>query len=196
MPSEGDDQPSTLSYVENDKSIRKWRAEANLGETDDFHVLTGDLRGDGRPLWIVANHEFSSQGIGVQFWSLHVLDPANPGNPPIFWSVSDFGPGSFARPRNPHRKGCDILVTDWVEGREPRRGGGLYFVGKWFRLGRKDIEGHATRRPRVRRYLYSFEAERAISQDDGDLQRYQGSPAQWLRPGKAIPLTAKILLPE
>ncbi len=192
---QSDDQPSTLLYIQDDMVVQQWPAETYIGQTDDFHVLSGDLRADGHPLWIIANRELSSQGIGIHFWSLHVLDPVHPERPPISWSVSDFGPGSFARPQGRHRAGCDILVTDWIEGYDLRRGSGLYFVGTWFRLGLKDLENYPKRRSRLRRYLYSFESERAVSEDDAP-QRYLGSPAQWLRPGKARPITSKIRLDE
>lgn len=182
---ESEENPSHLILFEGDKEVQRWRAEAYFRRTDDFEVLSGDLRGDGKPLWIVANHEMSSQGILLRFWSLHALDPADPVRPPISWSVSDYGPGSFALPRSRQEKGCDILVTDWIEGSELEGGNGLYFVGTWFRLGANDIEPVPARQRRVRRYLYSFERERITSENNANAQRYQGMPAQWLRPSKA-----------
>ncbi|MCG7394018.1 hypothetical protein MHY87_13990 [Microvirga sp. ACRRW] len=183
---DGEEQPSHLVLFHGDKEIQRWRADAYLQQMDDFEVLSGDLRGDGKPLWIVANHELSSQGILVRFWSLHVLDPAEPAKPPISWSVSDYGPGSFALPRSRQKKGCDILVTEWLEGEEAGGKNGLYFRGEWHRLGAKDLTPLPSRQNRIRRYLFSFVRERVTS-EDGGIEHLKGRPDFWLRPEKAVP---------
>lgn len=185
--------------AEGEKTLQEWPAQAFLNETSDFEVLSGDLRGDEHNLLVVANRAMTSQGIGIHYWSLHVLDPAKPDQPPISWSASDYGHGSFALPRSRKEKGCDILVTDWLEGREPNGKDGLYFVGRWFRLGASDLERHPTRKSRLRRYLFSFERERGrdLVEDEKDVLRaFKGSPGKWLRPEKARPPEYGIKLKE
>jgi hypothetical protein len=185
---ESEEEPAPFILLEGNKEVQRWRADANLQRTDDFEVLSGDLPGDGKPLWIVANHDLSSQGMLVRFWSLHVLDPAAPTEPPISWSVSDYGPGSFALPRNRQEKGCDILLTEWLEGQDAQGKSGLYFRGRWYRLGTSGIVPLPSRKERVRRYLYSFERERAktTSEDMDGPEHFKGNPALWLRPEKAV----------
>ncbi len=192
---ESEENPSHLILFEGDKEVQRWRAEAYFRRTDDFEVLSGDLRGDGKPLWIVANHEMSSQGILLRFWSLHVLDPVDPAEPPISWSVSDYGPGSFALPRNRWEKGCDILVTEWLEGQDAKGKNGLYFRGSWYRLGASSINPLTSRKERLRRYFYSFERERATSKDEG-IEHLKGRPDFWLRPGNAISQDPRKVVPK
>lgn len=184
----GHTEPARLLYVEDGNILLHWPAEAFLAETDDFHVLSGDIRGDGRSLWVVANRQLTSQGIGVHFWKVYVVSPDQPKRTPISWSASDYGPGSFAIPNDRLRRGCDILVTEWIEGHEPRRGKGLYFVGAWFRLGTDRLTPSTGRKQRLRRYVHSFERERSadlIDYNDDLSPNFEGSPAKWLRPGKA-----------
>jgi hypothetical protein len=169
------EDPSHLILFESDKEIQRWRANAYLKRTDNFEVLSGDLRGNGKPLWIIANHELSSRDMLVRFWSLHALDPADPAKPLISWSVSDYGPGSFALPRSRQEKGCDILVTEWLEDQDSKGRSEINFWGSWYRLGSNDLTPLVSRKERLRRYLYSFERERtplevrrssSISKDD------------------------------
>ncbi len=184
--SEDEEQLSHLILFEGGKEVQRWRADAYLQQTDDFEVLSGDLRGDGKPFWIVANHELSSQGILVRFWSLHVLNPADPpARLPISWSTADYGPGSFALPGSRQEKGCDILVTEWLGGEEAGKSG-LYFLGSWYRLDTNGITPLPSRRKRLRRYLYSFTRERVTSEEEG-IAHLKGRPDFWLRPEKAVP---------
>ena len=51
-------ESDALFVVEKEgKSIRTWRAEAYIGETDDFEVIRGDLNGDRKPNLIAANQQ-------------------------------------------------------------------------------------------------------------------------------------------
>lgn len=193
---ETNENPSYLIVFDGDKEIQRWRAEAYVRRTDDFEVLSGDLRGDGRSQWIIANHEMSSQGMLVRVWSLHVLDQSNLAKPPISWSVSDYGPGSFALPTGPQQKGCDLLITEWLEGETAQGKSGLYFLGSWYRLGSSDIVAIKDRLIRFRRYLYAFERERAqtTSEDTEELAHLKGRPGLWLRPERASPYDPKKIM--
>lgn len=189
-PENGEGKAS-LHLINQGKSEQTWSAGdwpsgSYLGRTDDFEVLSGDLRGNNKTEWIIANHEGSSQGVVVHFWRLYVLNPSDPSAPPISWLNSDYGPGSFALPSNTDAKGCDILMTYWREGHERGRNKGLYFVGSWFRLGFDKLELHPTRRKRLRRYLYSFALEQARDSGAFDTDKGISFPAKWLRPTKAF----------
>lgn len=177
-----------MIVFENEKAVQRWPIEFNNNYTQNFEVLSGALRGDRQELLIVVNHDTTSNGLGITYWSINVLDPTDLRRAPISWETSEHGLGSFAKAVNQRETGCDILITEWSPGSEPDGKVGLYFVGTWFRLSENSLTQFQTRRKRLRRYLSSFQRERNnYRAKEYDFRRLQGSPAQWLRPSKAKP---------
>ena len=89
----------------------------------------------------------------------------------------------LSMPTGPPRGGtkhCRVLAARWRWGHEPRRGDGLYLVGRW--LGYVDgMLQPDPRRPTVaRRYLYRFAAERGDALDHG-----RTAPIPWWQDASA-----------
>lgn len=153
----------------------KWPASAFLGETSDFEVLTGDLDGDGDKELIVANHDATSNGLGVNYWTVYIL----PGlslqgfERPLMFSVEEYGSfGTFVQVR----RGVHILATKWLWSKDTRgrRGAGLYLVGRMWRYKDGALRAVAKRPLMARRFLNSFADERGRTIDNPDV------PYRWL----------------
>jgi hypothetical protein len=156
------------------KSIRTWRAETYIGETDDFKVMRGDLDGDRKSELIVANRDTTSAGLAVSVWSITIFPDADfrSVQSPLSFSVKEYGAhGTFV----PGGGRLNILTTDWVWGNDPkgRRGEGLYLVGQWWRYQRGELLP-VPKRILARRYLFSFARERFATWESDCI------PYQWL----------------
>jgi hypothetical protein len=144
--------------------VASWPVEPMLGESTAFRVMRADLDADGHDDWLVAVLDTVSNGMAVQSWTTCVLDGRDPSRRRACVATDDVP--FFSLPtRAPHgAKGarvCRLLAARWRWGREPRRGDGLYLVGRW--LAYRDGALVADRRRPVvaRRYLYRFAAQRA-----------------------------------
>ena len=138
------------------------RTEVNVfSPRDTLEVIQADLDGDGSPEVIIPWFYAASNGMGVAYWTLHVLSRGRYG-----WAVGDSidvqdyqTNGSWVTA--PTGRVCDIIRTRWVNGFESGRREGLYLEAAWFTwtLGRfiQRVD-----RPVLRlRYLYSLESDRS-----------------------------------
>src|SRR5689334_1452869 len=75
------------------KTIGAWPAYTELGYTEDFDVMRGDLDGDRKPELIVANHESTSNGLGVNYWSIAIFPDSEfrSFQSPLTFNVEEFG---------------------------------------------------------------------------------------------------------
>ncbi|HET6978479.1 MAG TPA: hypothetical protein VFI24_19265 [Pyrinomonadaceae bacterium] len=162
--------------VERDgRAVGTWPGTTYLGETSDFEVLTGDLNNDRKPELIVANHDGTSNGLGVDYWTIfifpdtefrHVTDP-------LTFSVEEYGSfGTFVTSGDR----VNILTTKWVSNKDPKgkRGWGLYLVGQWWRYQSGELRPSLDRPIIARRYLFRFENER------NETVKRDRIPFQWL----------------
>ena len=125
--------------VEKDgQRIGSWPVSAFMGETSDFEVIGADLDGDRQPELIVANHDGTSQGLGVNYWTIAIFPNAEFASfqPPLTFSIEEYGSlGTFV----PGQKRVDIFTTTWEWTTDPKgkRGEGLYLLGQWwqYRVG-------------------------------------------------------------
>ncbi|MEW6269040.1 MAG: hypothetical protein AB1689_07040 [Thermodesulfobacteriota bacterium] len=141
---------------------RRWAAETMLGDTDTFRVRHVDLDGDGRDEILVATLDAVSNGLGVHSWTLCIFAGRDRAAPPACTALVDY-PILGMLTRVADAKGCRVLATDWRSGSEPKRGDGLYLVGRWLDY-RDGTLSPTPGRPLVeRRYLYRFEAERGAA---------------------------------
>ncbi len=152
-----------------------WVGSTYMAETSDFEVLTGDLDGDRRPELIVANHDSTSNGMAVDYWTIHIFPDAEFRNfqPPLKFSVQEYGSfGTFVSSRGT----INILTTGWVSAPDPKgkRDWGTYLVGQWWRYQPGKLVPLLNRPPVARRYLRRFELERL---DGIDPAR---APFRWL----------------
>jgi len=169
------DDKDTFLVQKDGKNVGTWPGTASLGETSDFEVLTGDLDNDRRPELAVANHDGTSNGLGVDYWTIFIFP--DPGfrhfTAPLTFSVEEYGSfGTFVT----NNGRVNILTTSWVNNEDPkhRRGWGTYLVGQWWRYHSGKLRPLLDRPIIARRYLFGFEKER---QNAVKLDRV---PFQWL----------------
>lgn len=174
--------------VEKDgKRLGSWPASAEMGETGDFEVLRGDLDGDGKAELIVANHDGTSNGMAVSFWSIAIFPDAEfrTFETPLTFSVEEYGSfGTFV----PAAGTVNILATSWIWGNDPRgrRGEGLYLVGQWWRY-KSGALIPVSRSALGRRYLASFASER------GHTMYSDSAPYRWLTHRNAEPINNQFI---
>lgn len=168
------DDKDTFLVQKEGKSVGTWPGNASLGETSDFEVLTGDLDNDRNPELIVANHDGTSNGLGVEYWTIFIFpDPEfQHFTAPLTFSVEEYGSfGTFVTGGGR----VNILTTSWVSARDPKvRGWGTYLVGQWWRYEKGELRPLLNRPIVARRYLFSFESER------NDTVKSDRIPFQWL----------------
>ena len=103
-----------IFLIEKDgKRLGSWPTSTYLGETSDFEVLRGDLDGDRRLELIVSNHDTTSAGMGVNYWTIAILpDVESRGfEPPLTFRVEEYGSlGTFVS----DRARVSILATKWL----------------------------------------------------------------------------------
>ena len=165
----------TFLVQKDGKSVGTWPGSTYVGETSDFEVLTGDLDNDRKPELIVANHDGTSNGIAVDFWTIFIFPDPEFHNftAPLTFSVEEYGSfGTFVT--NGGR--VNILTTTWVQNEDPkhRRGWGMYLVGQWWRYEAGELRPQLQRPIIARRFLFSFAGER------GNTVNYDRVPFRWL----------------
>ena len=151
------DSGGTIRVEQDGRTVHQWPADYSLtGAPESLRAVRGDLDGDGRPELIVVEWMDMSNGLGIRYYRLSILDGTNPDRAPLRVNVDDFEPdGSFVRPASGGP--CRLLATNWRELRDPRRGEGMYFTGQWMRYRGGRLE-HDLQRPLVvRRLLNSFD---------------------------------------
>jgi hypothetical protein len=163
------------------KRVGSWPAIAFLADTSNFEVLQSDLDGDGRSELIFANHTGTSNGLGVDYWTIYIFPDAEFRGPqdPLVFNVEEYGArGTFV----PRGDSILILTTKWLWSEDPRgkRGLGLYLVGHWWRYRSGKLIPLIERPIQARRYLDSFATERGRT--DRDPRR----PYLWLQNRNAV----------
>ena len=169
------DDKDTFLVQRDGRSVGTWPGNASLGETSDFEVLTGDLDNDRKPELIVANHDGTSNGIAVDFWTIFIFPDPEFHNftAPLTFSVEEYGSfGTFVAGGGR----VNILTTRWVYNEDPkhRRGGGMYLVGQWWRYDAGELRPLPGRPISARRFLFSFARERE------ETVNFNRIPFQWL----------------
>jgi hypothetical protein len=160
----------------NASQIGKWPTSTYTGGGSRFEVLKGDLDGDGRDELIVANLHTVSNGMGIHTWTISVFpDPTVFGfQPPLEFSVEEFGArGTFVK--HSRDKRCQILVTEWQYLDHPKRGNGMYIIGRWYYYRKGSLIPAGNRPPVVRRYLYGFAEHVGRTLDDPEV------PLRWFK---------------
>lgn len=135
-------------------------ASFGFGAGTAFDVARGDLDGDGAEELVVANLEAVSNGLGVEYWTVYVFGGRDPALPPLRFRSEQYATrGAWTRPAAGGP--CRVLVTGWEEMDDPRRGGGMYFVGQWMRYEDGRLVPEAARPVLRRRLLHSFPRQAA-----------------------------------
>ncbi len=155
------DDKDTFLVQKDGKSVGMWPGNAYLAQTSDFEVLTGDLDNDHKPELIVANHDGTSNGLGVDYRTIFIFPDSefHRFTAPLTFSVEEYGSfGTFVTSGGR----VNILTTGWVGNEDPkhRRGWGTYLVGQWWRYQSGELRPLLDRAIIARRYLFGFENER------------------------------------
>lgn len=155
--------------------VGTWPGSTFLAETSDFEVLTGDLNNDRQPELIVANHDGTSNGLGVDYWTIFIFADTEFRHftVPLTFSVEEYGSfGTFVTSGGR----VNILTTSWVSNKDPKgkRDWGMYLVGQWWRYQSGELHPLLDRPIIARRYLFSFERERTST------EKLDRIPFQWL----------------
>ena len=175
------DERDVFVVEKSGKQVGVWPTRTYLGETSDFEVLTADFEHDGRAEMIVANRDSTSNGMGIDFWTISIYPDAAFGTvaEPLTFSVEEYGSfGTFVVDKNAF---VNILTTRWVWTRDPKgkRDTGVYLVGQWWRYEAGELVPQTNRATLARRYLFSFANER------GETSGSANVPYRWLKSARA-----------
>lgn len=180
----GDEEDTAQVFLEQDGVIvQRWEDPFfSLAGASALRVDAADLSGDGKDDLIVGILEASSNGMGIEVWTIRALTGNVVSNPV---KVEDYGVLGFPT-RSSRGTACDLLSTRWRRDSEPDRGEGLYLFGQWYQLksGRFVL---ARDRPRIhRRYLASFERIRLEA-----LSKKRPAPVTWYRDSVSAPVAGR-----
>lgn len=166
----------------NEKTIRTWTHPPGVGNgTGNFHVFYGDLDRDSFKELIVVSNVNTTSGMMVSSANAYILSgpiEEDFGEPVVF-GLQEFG-------ENDHfffdhrRRETLILITEWngYSTLDPKRGGGSYLVGRWFRYKNGQLSPALDKPILARRYLFSFERERW---DTFGRNEWKHRPYLWLK---------------
>jgi len=187
-------------------TVARWAAAGIAYQSLGFDLVRVDLGGDGTPELVLAHHESEGNGLGVRWWTLYVVDGQHPDAAPLSFASAEHGDDAFVRtPR-----GIRLLAGTWEDGRDPRRGAGLYFTGRLYRYdgATGTLVPDAAAPAYRRRYLNSFAAQRGRSYEAEERTGQRGVPGQtpwrWLqhrgtlrlRTDPRLPTTRRLGAPE
>jgi hypothetical protein len=178
LPSRKSDE-ARIIFKKNGGVILQWDAVIYPADVASaFRVDTADLNGDGRDEFVIAAMGAVSNGMDVSYWKVWVLSDDKLSNPV---DVEDYGLTGFL---SSNGKQCRLLVTRWIEGWEPKRGYGLYLVGRWFQLYDNELQYTSVRPAIKRRYLNSLALMTHMRQQGAQ----DGKPVMWFRDRQATPI--------
>ena len=158
---QSDNAQITLEYQGEVK--KQWSTEImpSLFEAKSFHLTQLDFDGDGKDELLFGVKSIESNGMGIQQWLVWAIHEGNLSEP---LHMEDFGLMSFTT-QSPGNKGCQLFVSQWSSGWDPKRGGGFYIVGRWFNLYEGKFIWDSQRPAVYRRYLSSLERQRNEHED-------------------------------
>jgi hypothetical protein len=182
------DDKDTFLVQKDGKSLGTWPGSTFLAETSDFEVLTGDLDNDRKPELIVVNHDSTTNGIAVTYWTIYIFPDPEFHNfmAPLKFSVEEYGSfGTFVTTGGR----VNILTTTWVYNEDPKhkRGWGMYLVGQWWRYEAGELRPLLQRPIMARRFLSSFAGER------GETVNFDRVPFRWLSHPSTEPVNTEFI---
>jgi hypothetical protein len=140
---------------------------------DTFDVIEADLEGDGSREIVVATLDAVSNGMAVPSWTILALSPGAYGWGIDSLQVEEYSSlGSWVTHRG--EKSCNLLQTQWVNGYEAGRGGGLYLQASWQAFEYSRFIQRVDRPVIRRRFLNSFDRQRSDT-------TIRDAPWAWLR---------------
>jgi hypothetical protein len=146
-----------IFYERDGSIIQQWDAPLDtfLSESG-LRVDAINLTDAGEGTLIVGLMNSQSLGMAIQHWTIWAIT-GNTISKPV--RVDDYGIMSFLTKSN-QSGSWYLLSARWIDGWEPKRGDGLYAVGKWYALSEGEFAPVADRPQIQRRYLPSLERMR------------------------------------
>lgn len=147
-------------------------------DPDNFIAYRGDLDMDGSQEIVLVSQEGVSNGMGITYSTAYIFD-SDAGSAQltsVSFPIEEFGEkDNFIY--NPKTRQVEILISYWrsYDSIDPKRGWGMYLIGKWFKYRGGRLEPIPGRPTLARRFLYSFAEER----DNGWFENR--TPNKWLR---------------
>ncbi|MEK7723863.1 MAG: hypothetical protein AAB336_05910 [Acidobacteriota bacterium] len=132
--------------------------------TDNFFAFYGDLDKNKSAELVVVDFDGQSLGLGVSYYTINIFPDFQTKSfqTPLTFQTTEFGKdGTFVYDAKANE--TLMLLTEWGGPdnlSDPKRGDGLYFVGRFFRYQNGLLKPAADKPIYARRYLYSFENER------------------------------------
>ena len=125
-----------IFYERDGSIIQQWDAPLDtfLSESG-LRVDAINMTDNGKGKLIVGLMNSQSMGIAIQHWTIWAIT-GNTVSKPV--KVDDYGIMSFLTMSNQSGKWY-LLSTRWIDGWEPKRGDGLYAVGKWYELSKGNL---------------------------------------------------------
>lgn len=166
----------TLRIRRGNKIVHESRHDAVNFVNEEIEAHRLDLDADGRPEIVFAHMLGMSNGMGVRYWNLAILDGRTGSVSQL--DVVEYGKGTLRRERDGH---YTLLETSW----DGLDGAHLYFVARPYAYARGALVPQKRRGMWIRRYLFSFERERGRGCRN-DPNPAHGCPGEWLRKAKAV----------
>jgi hypothetical protein len=172
-----------IFYERDGSIIQQWDAPIDtfLSESG-LRVDTINMTGDGEGELIVGLMNSQSMGIAIQQWTIWAIT-GNTVSKPV--KVDDYGIMSFLTKSNQSGKWY-LLSTRWRDGWEPKRGDGLYAVGKWYELSGGEFAPVSDRPQIQRRYLPSLERIRLHA-----FEQKKPTPVIWYKDKRTRPIVGQ-----
>lgn len=137
--------------------------KSNVGSfTDKFWVYKGNLDKKNSDELVIVDYNGASNGLGVSYTTVYIFsDIKNGFNDLLRYPLEEFGErDNFIFDKS--KSETLILATEWREYKnlDPKRGWGLYLVGRWFHLRNGKLKIAFDKPTLARRYTFGFEKER------------------------------------
>lgn len=166
-----------LLLVREGEWTRAWQESVMAGRYDAFHVATVDLDADGSSERIVGTWNAQGNGLGINHWTIRVFsqewDLIG-----VYQDVQDWGPSSIVR-SPPHRAGCDLAITRYVEGGDAEQGGSTMLEVRFALMTAGRMVNATDRERLLKRLTTAFQRQREAHFERSD-NGVEGDIAAWL----------------
>jgi len=171
----GEDEMFTVSVRRGGRIVHERRYDVVNFVNPEIEIRQLDLDADGRHEIIVAALLGMSNGMGVSYWSLIIVDGRTGQAAEL--DVQEYGEGILRREAGGQ---YTVLKTSW-EWLDHRHD---YFVARPYAYKGGELVAQKARGMWIRRYLFSFERERGRGCRDAAVAHR--CPGEWLRKAKAV----------
>lgn len=172
-----------IFYERDGSIIQQWDAPLDIFLSESgLRVDAINMTDNGEGKLIVGFMNSQSMGMMIQHWTIWAIT-GNTVSKPV--KVDDYGIMSFLTMSN-QSGSWYLLSARWIDGWEPKRGDGLYAVGKWYALSNGEFAPVSDRPQIQRRYLPSFELIRLQA-----FEQRKPTPVIWYKDKRTRPIVGQ-----